>query len=83
VRHITEAGLDAIESLLEQLRTVDGLTERKRGVFYRKSSAFLHFHEDDGVAYADVKLDGQSFERRRVGTAAERHRLVSAVRRSV
>jgi hypothetical protein len=83
VKHITEPRLDAIEPLLEQLRTVDGLIERKRGNFVYRSRAFLHFHEDGDDFYADVRLDGGDFERRRVTTAAEQRRLVAAVRRAV
>jgi hypothetical protein len=81
VRHITEGRLDGIEPLLEQLRVFDGLVERKRGVFYRRGRAFLHFHEDGADIYADVRLDGGAdFERRRVTTQRERQALVTAVR---
>ena len=83
MKHITDDRLDTIEPLLEQLRTVAGLTERKRGNFVFRSRAFLHFHEDGDDCYADVRLDGGDFERRRVTTAAEQRRLVAAVRRAV
>jgi hypothetical protein len=81
VKHVSVAGLDELDSLLHELRGVDGLTEKKRGVFYRRSRAFLHFHEDQDDLYADVRVDG-SFERFRVTTSAERKRLLSLVRRS-
>ena len=80
MRHITDARLDGIDDLLEQLRTIDGLSERKRGVFYRKSKAFLHFHEDGDDVYADVRLDGIDFARRRVTTKTEQRALVKLVR---
>jgi hypothetical protein len=80
VRHITPARLDTIEPLLAQLRTVAGLVERKRGTFYRKSRAFLHFHEHGDDIYADVRLDGDDFDRRRVTTKAEQAALVRDVR---
>jgi hypothetical protein len=82
VRHITDARLDGIDTLLDQLRSIDGLTERKRGVFYRKSKAFLHFHEDGDDVYADVRLDGVEFDRRRVSTNTEQRALVRAVLRA-
>jgi hypothetical protein len=82
VKHVSEGGLDELESLLDELRAVDGLTEKKRGVFYRGSRAFLHFHEDPSGLYADVRVDA-AFERFRVTTKAERERLVSIVRRSM
>jgi len=56
-----------------------GLLERRPGVFYRKSRAFLHFHEDESGLYADVRL-ADAFERRRVETPAERSALMAAIR---
>jgi hypothetical protein len=81
VKHVTPAGLDELEEVLSELRRVDGLTEKKRGVFYRGSRAFLHFHEDPTGMYADVRVD-TDFERLRVTTKTERRRLLSVVRRS-
>jgi N-acetylglutamate synthase-like GNAT family acetyltransferase len=83
VRHARDDDLDRIEPLLEQLRSLEGLTERKRGAFYRGSRAFLHFHEDNGDTYADVKLSGHAFERTRATTKAEQRALVAAVRRAL
>lgn len=81
MKHVSPAGLDELEGLLRELRSVDGLTEKKRGVFYRGSRAFLHFHEDTSGLYADVRVDTE-FERVRVTTKAERRRLLSVVRRA-
>jgi hypothetical protein len=80
VKHASSAALDELDGLLNDLRGVDGLEERKRGLFYRGSRAFLHFHEDPTGFYADVRLDGAEFERMRVSTKAERKRLLSRVR---
>jgi hypothetical protein len=79
VRHVTAAGLDELDDVLSELRGVDGLKEKSRGVFYRGSRAFLHFHEDPSGLYADVRLDAD-FERMRVTTKTERKRLLSVVR---
>jgi hypothetical protein len=78
---VTPAGLDDLEEVLSELRRVGGLTEKSRGVFYRGSRAFLHFHEDPSGTYADVRVDTE-FERLRVTTKAERRRLLSIVRRA-
>jgi hypothetical protein len=78
VRHVTPAGLDELEPLLERLREVSWLVEKKRGVFYRRSRAFLHFHEDPTGLHADVRLGGD-FERFRVQTAAERDELLARI----
>jgi hypothetical protein len=79
VKHVSAAGLDELDDLLRDLRRVDGLTEKKRGVFYRGSHAFLHFHEDPTGLYCDIRVDSD-FERIRVETKAERKRLMSMVR---
>ena len=79
MRHVSAAGLDELDDVLSELRSVDGLKEKSRGVFYRGSRAFLHFHEDPSGLYADVRLDAD-FERMRVTTKAERKRLLSVVR---
>lgn len=82
MRHATPAALDHLEPLLARLRLLDGLVEKKRGVFYRRSKAFLHFHEDASGAHADVRLTSD-FERFRVETRQEQDRLVAAIKRSL
>jgi hypothetical protein len=79
VRHAGSAALDDLEPLLDELRRVPGLVERKRGVFSRRSKAFVHFHEDASGLYADVRLD-HDFERFRVQTPSERERLLTLIR---
>src|SRR5437588_7215014 len=83
MRHPRDGELDRMAPLLEQLRTIDGLVERKTGVFYRRSKAFLHFHVDGDDFYADVRLDGGTFDRMRVTTRSEQRALVATVRRAV
>ncbi len=79
MRHATQDDLDRLEGLLAELRALPELRERKRGSFALKSQAFLHFHEDAGDFYADVKLNG-SFERMRVSSRTERLALLRKVR---
>jgi hypothetical protein len=79
MKHAGEEALASAEPLLEELRTVPGLVERKHGVYYRKSRAFLHFHEDPSGLHADVRV-GEDFERMRVETEAERAALIALVR---
>lgn len=78
MRHATSLALDRLEPFLDQLRSVSGLTEKRRGTFYRRSRAFLHFHEDSSGLYADVRF-GDDFERVRVETAAERNALFARI----
>jgi hypothetical protein len=82
VRHATAETLEALEPLLEELRGLDGLLEKRRGTFYRRSQAFLHFHEDPAGPFADVKLEGD-WQRLRVATARERQALLRTVRTSL
>jgi hypothetical protein len=82
VRHATQDDLDCIEALLTELRKLPQLRERKRGYFSRGSGAFLHFHEDAGDLYADVKVDG-AFQRMKVTSAAEQADFLSQVHRAV
>ena len=79
MRHAGPATLDELEPVLAELRAIPGLTEKSRGVFYRRSRAFLHFHEDPTGAHADVRL-GDDFTRYRCQTPAEQHALVALVR---
>ena len=78
MKHAGEAALNALEDLLAEIRKCDGLKERKRGSFYRKSSGFLHFHEDPAGFFADLKV-GDDYQRFAVNTAAERLALVRRI----
>ncbi len=80
MRHATEDTLDQIDAaLLQRIREVDGLVEKKRGIWYRKSKAFLHFHEDPAGVFADVKIDG-GFQRFPVNSLREKRELVRHIR---
>jgi hypothetical protein len=81
VRHAGPASLDAIEPLLAAARAIEGLTERSRGIFYRGSIAFLHFHEDPAGLFADVKSTA-GWTRLRVSTVAEKRTFLAAMRRA-
>jgi hypothetical protein len=82
VRHATQEDLDHVEALLVELRKLPQLRERKRGFFSRGSRAFLHFHEDAGYLYVDVRLDS-AFQRMRVTSRNEQADFLSRVRRAL
>ena len=82
MRHATQEDLDGLAALLAELRKLSQLRERKRGYFSRGSRAFLHFHEDAGDFYADVKLDG-AFQRMRVTSPGEQADFLAQVQRAV
>jgi hypothetical protein len=82
VRHAQDVDLDELEPLLAELRQFSTLREKKRGIFYRGSRAFLHFHADPCGLYADVRF-GDEFERVRVTTRKEQRQLLVRVRTHV
>jgi hypothetical protein len=80
MKHAT-AALDQLEPLLADLRALPGLVERSRGVFYRKSRAFLHFHEDPEGLFADVRdVSGADFDRFDVTRPEGQTALLAATR---
>jgi hypothetical protein len=78
VRHATQEDLDRLKTLLFELRKLPQLRERKPGHFSLGSRALLHFHEDAGELYADVRLE-EDFERLRVTSPKEQAHLLSRV----
>jgi hypothetical protein len=77
MRHARDEDLDALEPLLARLRGIAGLVERKRGVFYLRSKAFLHFHQDPAGMFADIRTaDGRDFNRLRVDAPSGQDTLV-------
>jgi hypothetical protein len=67
MKHAGAVALDRLEDLLEAVRALGVLNEKNRGVFYRRSRAALHFHEDPAGLFADFRAgDGTEFERIKV-----------------
>jgi hypothetical protein len=83
MKHAGANALDALEPILAQLRAIDWLKEKSRGTFYRKSRAFLHFHEDPAGFFADVRLDGDDFVRLPVNNSAEIATLLREAKRAL
>lgn len=82
MRHAGQQSLDELEPLLIRLRSLAGLTEKKRGVFYLRGKAFLHFHEDPAGLFADLRAaDGRDFDRIAVTSEAGRLQLLDLAAR--
>ncbi len=81
MKHATREALALLDDLLERIRAREGLKEKSAGVFYRKSRAFLHFHEDPTGLYADLRV-GEEFERYPVNTERERRALLAEIDRA-
>ena len=73
MKHAGAAALDRLEPLLQQIRAPPGtLKEKSRGIFYLKSRAYLHFHEDPAGMFADIRAaDGKDFDRLKLDPGAE------------
>ena len=78
MKHATAHALDRLEPLLAKVRRHGGLKERSRGVFYFKSRAILHFHEDPAGLFADFRAAGD-WQRFAVNTADERTAFLQVV----
>jgi hypothetical protein len=76
MKHAGEQALEALEDVLQQVRKHKALTEKKRGVFYKGSSAFLHFHEDPAGLFADLRA-GNEWTRFPLGTQSEKRVFLS------
>jgi hypothetical protein len=83
MRHARPDDLVPIEALLRDLRSVSGLVERTPGVFYRRSRAFLHFHADPSGLFADIRLQGEDFERIPIDSPTAQAALLGQVRIAV
>jgi hypothetical protein len=82
MKHASGEALRGLTDLLDQIRLKGGLKEKKPGIFYRKSKAFLHFHEDPAGLFADLNA-GTNFDRYPVNTEREWAALLFAVDRTL
>jgi hypothetical protein len=82
MKHAGAHALDALNDLLMNLRARTDLVERRPGIFYVRSRAFLHFHEDRTGLFADLR-DGREWRRLPVNHPGERANLLSAVGRTI
>ena len=82
MKHASVAALRGLSELLEQIRVMEGIREKSLGVFYRRSKAFLHFHEDPAGLFADLRV-GADFDRYPVNTKKDWKALLRAVDRAL
>ena len=80
MKHASTDTLSRIEPLFVKLRRCPQLNEKKLGIFYLKSKAFLHFHEEGNDIFADVRISPPEFTRILVTTKKSQSELVSVIR---
>ena len=78
MKHAGDNALDSLEPVLAEVRRHSMLKEKKRGIFYRRSAAFLHFHEDPSGLFADLRI-ASGWTRLPVNTASEQQILLQRV----
>jgi hypothetical protein len=78
MKHAGPRTLTRIEPLLEELRARPALREKRPGVFYLKSRAFLHFHDDPSGVFADARL-ADEFVRLPVTSRSEQSDLLERI----
>jgi hypothetical protein len=78
MKHAGGESLDILEPLLAKVRLQPELKEKKRGSFYRKGRAWLHFHEDPKGLFADLRYP-DDWVRLRVSDPAEQAALLAAM----
>ena len=82
MKHAGPATFARIAPLLEALRARNVLREPREGVFYLKSRAFLHFHDDPCGVFADLRL-AEGFVRLPVTSMSQQSDLLERIDRCV
>jgi hypothetical protein len=83
MKHASPKCLSKLNGLLSEVRVIQGLIEKKPGIFYLKGKAFLHFHEDPAGIFADARIDGKEFSRLPVNSEDERQDLLNTLRKAL
>lgn len=78
MKHAGPDALDQLEPVLDEIRRLDGLKEKRRGSFYLGKVWLLHFHEDLAGFFADLQ-DGDDFVRLPVNTKTQTRTLLRRV----
>jgi len=72
MKHAGAAVLDQLEPLLDRIRALGVLREKSHGIFYLKSRAYLHFHEDPAGIFVDIRpAGGKDFDRLKLDAGVE------------
>ncbi len=81
--HTKPADLLDLSKEIDAIRSLTGLREKSPNVFYFKSIPFLHFHDKDGVRWADVKSVSGQWRRLEINfeaSANQRRQFTTEVR---
>jgi hypothetical protein len=79
MKHATASALDRLKGFLAGVRKLERVKEKSPGVFYCRSKAFLHFHEDPAGLFADIRT-GSDWERLPINSKADQAELLRRIR---
>jgi hypothetical protein len=54
--HTKAEDLADLSNELQAVRDLQSIKEKSVGIFYFKAVPFLHFHDEDGARWADLKI---------------------------
>jgi hypothetical protein len=81
--HVDEAALAKLLNLIRQLRSIPGLREAKPGTFSLKGATFIHFHDEGGALFGELKRARGGFDRYAVDTPVGQRKLLDDAKRRV
>lgn len=82
MKHAGAAAIARLKPILARLRKIKDLREPRPGIFYRRSSAFIHFHEDPAGVFADIKVN-DDYVRKPVNSPSEIAEFFRIVTRAI
>ena len=80
--HAGPEALATLQPLIRQVRAIPQAREKQPGIFYFVGQAFVHFHDDGGKLFADLKkASGTGFDRYPVDTQPDQRKFIDEAKR--
>ncbi|MGI9024114.1 MAG: hypothetical protein ACR2GP_00740 [Burkholderiaceae bacterium] len=80
--HAGTEALATLQPLIRQLRAIPQVREKQAGIFYLVGQAFVHFHDEGGKLFGDLKKgSGMGFDRYPVDTAPDQRKFIDEAKR--
>ena len=80
--HAGPEALARIQELIRQVRGIPQVREKQPGIFYLQGQAFVHFHDEGGALFADLKkASGTGFDRFPVDASPVQRKFIDEAKR--
>ena len=80
--HAGHEALATLQPLIRQIRGIPQVREKQPGIFYLLGQAFVHFHDEDGKLFGDLrKASGMGFDRYPVDAAPDQRKFIDEAKR--